>query len=822
MAPKVNGTSGFDYEVASEWLNAIGDYPKELRYGKQAGDRSVYNKKHYISGCCTPDELEQVPDLIGSNVSVVVNPTRSTDFSKDVDIVRRYWITIDIDRSSGKDLAPTDKEIKPLLDAAERITDWWATEFPMHAKPMVSRSGGGVHMLLPVDMGNTPEAGSAVIRFRSQLQESFGGDGVEIDSQTCNASRAMRLPGSVNQKFKTPVRTCVISLGSVGRRATLEEILGLLPPEEIKPTKSYAATTLPAGDWPDMPERVRRAEEYAKKIEPSISGQKGHSNTLTAALKIVKGFALSEDDAYHVLSSWNQSCQPPWSESDLRRKINEAATKTGGEWGFMFANDKVRTKAAPANKVYPTPKAASGMSQGVTEEMFYGREPDPNVDPETCDYTPSGVIKVLESDSDGAYRHLVEGFLESSQCMLVGALGSGKGCTGPMLSNHLTNGLDWWTGRPCKAGSVVIISPEDSPETIKQRCRFAGARVHGDIVDGVKIESGPRVLCIGSGSKPLVKPSGDPRSVDQTNFLDTLKETMGDLRLIVIDPVKSFMGKRGPSESEEDHVRRVLTTSLHWANQSGVAILLVIHPSKGSGSRNVNDQASGSHAWTAVTRSVVAIEKNPNYGQATRALIAGRQSNAMEGATALFDLEVGFAHDKYGNQVPVTDVDGEIELDADGNTRYVTTVRLVYRESLPQDHAYILPPFDRGGEGGANRPGKRGPSDAEIRLAACEMIANDGGEMKGYPDEALMEQMSLDTHLTDDKWLHFVCGRLARKFGLSPRTIKNKALPAFPRGDGSNVVPGFITRSRKLDFHGAWVWEAKRDGLPIEEQGVKA
>jgi hypothetical protein len=475
-----------------------------------------------------------------------------------------------------------------------------------------------------------------------------------------------------------------------------------------------------------------------------------------------------------------------------------------------FADRAAKVAANQAELKSRIDEATTKNANGETE-FFNGREPDSRVDSSSGDFTFSKAIEMLDQSSTSSYRHLVEGYLESSQCMLVGMLGAGKGCFGPMLARHITNGIDWWTGRQCKPGSVVIISPEDNPETIKQRCRFAGARVHGDTIDGTVANKGPRVLCYGSGDKLIAWPNGDRRSISETHFLDMLKDGLGDLRLIVIDPVKSFMGKRGPSESEEDHVRRVLTTSLNWANKNSVAILLIIHPSKGSGVRNVNEQASGSHAWTAVTRSVVAIEKNINYGKSARALIAGRQSNAQEGLTVLFDLEVEDARDRFGERVPVTDEDGIVEMNSDGSVRHVSTVRLTYRESLSADHEYELPPFDREGTSKAKAvkmAGRKVVDTKEIRLAACQLVAaQPGGRMTSFPDDELLKQMGPVE--TDDRWLHFACGHLARQFSCSPTTALNKVRAVFKRND-QEPVPGFVTRSVRSGFgsDGQWFWES--------------
>ena len=77
-----------------------------------------------------------------------------------------------------------------------------------------------------------------------------------------------------------------------------------------------------------------RAARYLAKVSPAVSGQNGHSATLLAAEHLVRGFCLSDDDAYPPLSDWSQSCEPPWSESELRHKLDEARTKgTAVAWG---------------------------------------------------------------------------------------------------------------------------------------------------------------------------------------------------------------------------------------------------------------------------------------------------------------------------------------------------------------------------------------------------------------------------------------------------------------------------------------------------------
>lgn len=73
---------------------------------------------------------------------------------------------------------------------------------------------------------------------------------------------------------------------------------------------------------------TERARRWLAKVPPSISGQNGHSQAFVAATGLVHGFELDEMEAYSLLADWNRSCQPPWSDRELRHKLKEAANKS--------------------------------------------------------------------------------------------------------------------------------------------------------------------------------------------------------------------------------------------------------------------------------------------------------------------------------------------------------------------------------------------------------------------------------------------------------------------------------------------------------------
>jgi len=73
---------------------------------------------------------------------------------------------------------------------------------------------------------------------------------------------------------------------------------------------------------------LRRAAAYLDRIPPAISGSGGHGQTYAAATAMVHGFGLDPETAFSLLwDRYNPRCEPPWSEKELRHKVNDAASK---------------------------------------------------------------------------------------------------------------------------------------------------------------------------------------------------------------------------------------------------------------------------------------------------------------------------------------------------------------------------------------------------------------------------------------------------------------------------------------------------------------
>lgn len=91
----------------------------------------------------------------------------------------------------------------------------------------------------------------------------------------------------------------------------------------------------------DAEQLIRRARAYMRKVPHAVQGQHGDDATFKAACVVVRGFALSDSDALFVLSEWNKNNAPPWSEADLRAKVENARAYGDGDFGHLIGRAQI-------------------------------------------------------------------------------------------------------------------------------------------------------------------------------------------------------------------------------------------------------------------------------------------------------------------------------------------------------------------------------------------------------------------------------------------------------------------------------------------------
>jgi hypothetical protein len=138
------------------------------------------------------------------------------------------------------------------------------------------------------------------------------------------------------------------------------------------------------------PERRRRARTYLRECNPAISGQGGHNQTFKVAVKLVKGFNLDTETAFQLLwEDYNRRCLPPWSEKELRHKVQEAA-KADNPPGFLLG-----------------PPPASPSADGQATEPGVDGQPEPRPNHPFPEPVPLDQLQDAEPDADWLWTGLL-------------------------------------------------------------------------------------------------------------------------------------------------------------------------------------------------------------------------------------------------------------------------------------------------------------------------------------------------------------------------------------------------------------------------------
>lgn len=78
----------------------------------------------------------------------------------------------------------------------------------------------------------------------------------------------------------------------------------------IRPTAAPADSSGPAGT--------------SRAIPPAVAGQQVDLATFQVCCRLVRGIALTDDEALAAIQAWNASCRPPGAERELRWKLSSA------------------------------------------------------------------------------------------------------------------------------------------------------------------------------------------------------------------------------------------------------------------------------------------------------------------------------------------------------------------------------------------------------------------------------------------------------------------------------------------------------------------
>ena len=246
--------------------------------------------------------------------------------------------------------------------------------------------------------------------------------------------------------------------------------------------------------------------------------------------------------------------------------------------------------------------------------------------------------------------------------LIAGQPGLGKSQTTLAMVAAVTTAGRWPDGESAPLGSAVLVSCEDDAgDTIRPRLEAAGADL-------------ARVTLF---DWALSNDGKERRHFDVAEHMPALSDLvtrLGDVRLIVIDPITAYMG-RADSHKTAD-VRTALVPLQALAAEAGVAIILVSHLNKNGADRAAMNRVVGSGAFVAVCRSAWLIAPDSQDADKRRRILTPLKNN-------IGDDRTGFAFTVEPESLPNGIATSRIEFDP--TPVYVAADELLSDQSAEMD-----------------------------------------------------------------------------------------------------------------------------------------
>jgi hypothetical protein len=395
--------------------------------------------------------------------------------------------------------------------------------------------------------------------------------------------------------------------------------------------------------WPEVLEALAQDREIA-----IVEGEKDADNLWRIGIAATCNF----DGAADVTKSPN--AQPKWKPeySEQLRGARLVVFNDNDPQGYAHADAVCRMSLGIAARVRRLDLAKSwpeiGKGQDVSNWLDAGhtreqldalidQAPDWKARTEgDADSGPGPTETLTHVDADKVEIRAIEWlwperFALGKIGLVVGLPDEGKGQILSDIAARVSNGDDWPLGEgTAPQGNIVLLTAEDAlADTVIPRLRGAGADLS-------------RIKII-----QMVKKRGsDDRMFSLITDLALLRrkvEEIGNVVLILIDPITAYLGVGKIDSFRTTDVRAVMAPLVDFASELGAAVIGVMHFNKKVDVTNALLRISDSLAFGAVARHVwAAIDDSANQ----RKLFTKGKNNLARGD--IKSLSYGFGLCKVG------------------------------------------------------------------------------------------------------------------------------------------------------------------------------
>lgn len=326
----------------------------------------------------------------------------------------------------------------------------------------------------------------------------------------------------------------------------------------------------PPASITDPSKRDRLAKAYLDRMDAAIQGKGGDRQTYIAACCLVEGFGYSPEDALPLMQHYNTKCEPPWDDSDLEHKLEQADANCTGLRGYRYwtgegycvTQDGEDDLAAAIQGL-----EAMGLSTvPLSQEKTVSRQIKWLYD----DIIAEGALTLLLSEPKVGKTTFLS-HLFKTMCQDGG---------GTFLARHV------------KPTDVWVFTEESNAKTLwKGRASELGineSRLHVN------------------GNCWFGKPSF--KEWQKAMQLLSILAVKRGIKLVVIDTSSEFLPYE--DENKPTDVQNALAT-LKALTSQGVAVLIVHHMNKGAG-KNLVSKCRGATSFTGAMDVILGLSRDKN------------------------------------------------------------------------------------------------------------------------------------------------------------------------------------------------------------------